>query len=59
MHEKRLAKEILLDVKFGRVELTYSNNALASISDFLIGLKSLHHFRDMTLIPDCLIPKSN
>jgi len=45
-------------VKHGRVELTYSSNALAALGDFFVGLKSLPSFRDVTLIPDCFLPKS-
>ena len=36
VHEGRLAKEVCADVGLGRVELTYSNNSLASLSDLLI-----------------------
>jgi len=38
------------------VELTYSNNALASLSDVLIGLKELPSFRDLNLVPACMRP---
>ena len=56
LHEKRLSKEIFGEVSFGRVELTYSNNALASISDVLIRLKDLPSFRDLNLVPTFILP---
>ena len=36
VHEGRLAKEVCADAALGRVEVTYSNNSLASLSDLLI-----------------------
>ena len=58
LHEKRLAKEIVGEVVFGRVELTYSHNALASLSDVLIRLKDLPSFRDLNLGPGCFFPQN-
>ena len=46
-----------LALDFGRLELTYSNNALASISELLVACKSLQSFRDYNMIPRCLLPK--
>ena len=39
-HENRLARKVDGEVNFGRVEITYSNNALTAISELLIGFKS-------------------
>ena len=36
VHERRLAKEVCAELTLGRVELTYSNNSLASLSELLI-----------------------
>ena len=58
VHDRRLAKEVHSHLTFGKLLVTYSNNALSTISDTLIGFKSLPSFRDVTLIPDCLLPKS-
>ena len=57
VHDRRLVKEVQSAVNFGKLELTYSNNSLAVIAEILIGCKSLPAFRDVTLIPDCLLPK--
>ena len=57
MHERRLAKEVGAELNFGSVQLTYSNNALFNVSELLAEGKSLPYFRDVTLIPDCLLPK--
>ena len=46
IHESRLAKEVGAELSFGRVELTYSNNALASLGDMLITAKEFPSFRD-------------
>ena len=58
IHERKLANEIVADLNLGKVEVTYSNNALTSLSSLLISLKSQNYFRDLDLpIPDCLLPK--
>jgi len=59
VHERRWTKEVKVDLKFGRVEVTYSHNTLQSICELLIGLKSLPSFRDLATIPDCLLPKGD
>ena len=46
LHERRLAKEVNAELSFGKIELTYSNNALASLSDMLITAKEFPSFRD-------------
>lgn len=56
-HESRLARQVDGELNFGKVEVTYSNNALSTISELLIGFKSQASFRDFTLIPDCMLPK--
>ena len=59
IHEHRLAKEVQSAIDFGKVELTYSNNSLSTIGEILIGFKRLPNFRDVNLIPDCLLPKGS
>ena len=56
VHESRLTKEVSGSLNFGKVELTYSNNSLASISELLITCKQLPAFRDLNLVPSCMIP---
>ena len=36
--------------------MTYSNNALKSVSELLINFKSLEYFRDYLVIPNFLLP---
>ena len=59
IHEKKLAQDVTLALDFGRLELTYSNNALTSLSDTLVAFKNLQSFRDLNLIPGCLLPKNS
>ena len=58
IHEKRLAKEVSAELDLGRIEITYSNNAVASLSETLIDLKQLPSFRDLNLMPSCLFPNN-
>jgi len=58
IHENKLTRGVEGELKFGKVEVTYSNNALTTINEVLIGFKSLPSFRDYNLVPDCLIPKT-
>ena len=39
VHECKLATEVVADVNLGRVEVTYSHNALTCLSDILIKIK--------------------
>ena len=57
VHERRMAREVCAELGFGRVEVTYSNNSLASLSDLLIQAKQLPSFRDYSVIPSFLKPK--
>ena len=54
IHENALAKEISGEFTFGRVEVTYSHNALISACDMLIAMKELPMFRELNLVPACL-----
>ena len=56
-HERKLAKEVSGELGLGRVEITYSNNSLASLSDLLIQAKELPSFRDYSIIPTFLKPR--
>lgn len=58
VHESKLTRQVEADINFGKAELTYSNNSLSTISDVLIAFKSVPAFRDLTLIPSCMIPKT-
>ena len=57
MHERGFAKELSGELAFGRVEVSYSHNALISLSEFLVGIKDLPMFRDLNLVPACMLPK--
>ena len=57
IHERRIAKEVSAELDFGRLQVTYSNKALASVTEFVVGIKDQPSFRDLDLIPDCLLPK--
>ena len=57
VHELGLAKNVSGELTFGRVEISYSNNALTSLCEFLIGIKDLPMFRDLNLVPSYLLPK--
>lgn len=39
IHERRIAKEVNADLDFGKLQITYSNKALASVTEFLVGIK--------------------
>ena len=57
IHERRLAREVSAELTLGKLEVTYSNNALTSLSDMLITAKEFPSFRDFNIIPSCLQPK--
>ena len=52
-----MAREVCAELGFGRVEGTYSNNSLTSLSDLLIQAKELPSFRDYSVIPAFLKPR--
>ena len=58
VHESKLTRQVEAEFNFGKAELTYSNNSLATISDVLIAFKSMPAFRDLTIIPSCMIPRT-
>ena len=49
-HECRLAKQVQGDVRLGSVQVTYSNNALTTVSDVLIRCKEFPSFRDVNFV---------
>ena len=52
-----MAREVSGELLFGRVEVSYSHNALVSLSQFLLGIKGLPMFRDLNIVPACMLPK--
>ena len=57
MHESKLTRQVSGVLNFGRLEVTYSNNALESLTQLLISAKQLPSFRDLNLIPNFMLPK--
>lgn len=49
-HECMLAKKVEGDVRFGSIQLTYSNNALKKVFDLYSQFKALPSFRDLNFL---------
>ena len=49
-HQCLLAKRVEGDLRFGSLQMTYSNNALRKVFDIFVKFKELPSFRDLSFV---------
>ena len=49
-HQCLLAKRVDGDLRFGSLQMTYSNNALRKVFDIFVKFKELPSFRDLSFV---------